>query len=84
ININRCKDKTLCEMKKLFRVLKKQGVVKEASQSMDDFLTQTEDKVEVDLKELNRLYHLLKYKEVFDPALFVAFKEEIRKVIKKI
>ena len=84
VNINRCKDKTLCEMKKLFRVLKKQGVVKEVSQSMDDFLTQTEDKVEVDLKELNRLYHLLKYKEVFDPALFVAFKEEIRKVIKRI
>lgn len=83
IKTNRCNDKIVCKMQKLFKLFKKHGAVKKKHESMHEFLIQTQASLGVDLHELNRLYHLLKYKESFDEALFLEFQKELHKVYKR-
>lgn len=84
VKTNRCKDKIVCETQKLFKAFKKHGVVKKKNESMQEFLAQTQASLGVDLNELNRLYHQLKYKENFDETLFLEFKKELKRLTRKV
>jgi len=75
---SRCQDKLMCEMQKLLKTLKKRNISKEPHESMQDFLTKTQVELGINLDEINRLYHELKYKKELDNLAFDALKKEIQ------
>ena len=83
IQNSRCRDKIGCEMQKLFKELKKLGIKKRQNESMHQFLTDTQSEFGLELKQLDTLYHQLKYKKSFDNALFLEFVQELKRVTQK-
>ena len=77
---SRCQDKLMCEMQKLLKALKKRNISKSPHESMQEFLTKTQRDLEINLEEINRLYHELKYKKELGSMALNALKAEIEKV----
>jgi protein-glutamine gamma-glutamyltransferase len=80
LKASRCKDRLMCEMQKLFKIFKKYDISKNPHESMQEFLTATEMQLDIDLKNINKLYHELKYQKEVDKVVFDSLKKEIRKV----
>ena len=58
-----CSDPLMCEMKKLLKLLRKEGFEKKRSETMYDFLVrvQMKEQLLVPVKEISELYHRYKY-----------------------
>ncbi|NOR57052.1 MAG: DUF3488 domain-containing protein [Sulfurimonas sp.] len=57
----RCKDKIMCEMNKLLKILKKHKLVKKDSETMELFLIRAEERLNIPLSDVSKIYHTLKY-----------------------
>ena len=71
----------MCEMKKLLKFLKKFGLIKAPHESMQEFLLRSQTTIDIDLQNINRLYHQLKYTKNIDVVAFDSLKQEIKKLM---
>jgi protein-glutamine gamma-glutamyltransferase len=71
------KDKLMRVMEKLLRFLEKKGLEKQKNEAMDLFLKRAEKKLKISLKEINTLYHTLKYAKAPDSSSLQKLKEKI-------
>jgi transglutaminase-like putative cysteine protease len=80
LKASRCEDKLMCEMQKLFKIFKKYDISKNRHESMQEFLSAAEMQLDINLTNINKLYHEIKYKKEVDQATFESLKREIQEV----
>lgn len=73
-----CKDKLMCLMQKLEKLLNKKDINKKQSESMQDFLQKAQNKLGISLQEINKLYHKQKYSKNFSDEEFDKLAKEIK------
>lgn len=76
-----CIDKSMCEMQKLLKVLKKYDLEKKESETMQLFLQRAERKLNISLSAISESYHHLKYAQNDDEFNLNQLKLSIKKVL---
>ena len=71
------KDKLMRTMESLLKLLEKEGLKKEQTETMEHFLKRAEANLDISLTHINTLYHTLKYAKTPDPSSLQKLKEEI-------
>ncbi|MDF1884423.1 DUF3488 domain-containing protein [Sulfurimonas sp. SAG-AH-194-C21] len=84
LKMSACKDKVLCEMQKLLKVLEKYDLEKQTSQTMESFLKEAEEKLNISFIRLNEIYNGLKYKKEHHKSDLLKLKHEIKRLTKEI
>ena len=78
------KDGITLEMQKLFKVLKKKGLIKKEDESMQAFLQRAQRELDISFSSIDRYYHLLKYSKNPKEYELSTLEMEIKKVKNKL
>lgn len=81
---SQCEEKLECEMQKLLKLFTKFNISKTPYETMQKFLLTTQKELDINLEQINRLYHQMKYTNKGDNKSLELLKLEIQRVKKQL